>query len=245
MDKITNRKAHSMCPPQLLMSTVYSLNESFSRKVYMGFQIDLDGSPVAEIRICSSDFVGIRLTRRTWISFIRYLSRFSERESANVQPGSLSEVGLCLRFVGRQSCYVEIIDIANDRSVFLDYDCFHSLKKISPVVSARLDYLETVLCSFEFIMCRIVGQAERRFRETRENFRKDSLLASDPKFTDIEFEELAEMLKGENLYRLTVQDIRIIYNEIVNLRYIANNFCQHLPSFDSEEEDLFLDDCEE
>lgn len=261
--KITNYNAHWKCPPQLMMSTVYSLNESFSRKVYVGFQVNSDGYPIREIRICSSDFVGVRFTSYKWRSFIqcfREISRFFEREPrrSTMLQEKLSGVGFSVRFILRRRYkYVEIeddrcesaesIELENDddsvRSLVvkaprvkltLNYKIFCNLKKILPLIIARLDYLKTIQRSYVFVMCRIVNQAEERYLETHESFRKDSLLLSDPKFEDIDFHEISEMLKVENLYRLTGEDVRIIYTEIVNLKYNANNFCQYIPPSNSE-----------
>ena len=56
---------------------------------------------------------------------------------------------------------------------------------------------------------------------------------SDPKFEDIDFHEISEMLRVENLCRLTAEDVRVTYIEIVNLKYNANNFCQYIPASNS------------
>lgn len=262
-NKMANYKAHLKCPPQLMMCTVYSLNDSFSRKVYVGFQVNNDGYPVEEIRICSSDFVGSRFTSYKWHSFIqcfREISRFFEREPrrSSMLQEKLSGVGFSVRFILRRRYkYVEIeddrcenaesIEITNDVDsvgnlvvkaprvrIVLNYKNFRNLEKILPLISARLRYLKTIQRSYVFVMCEIINQAEDRYLKTHENFRKDNLLLSDPKFEDVDFYKLSETLKTENLYRLTGEDIRIMYTEIVNLKYNANNFCQWIPSSDLE-----------
>ena len=49
-------------------------------------------------------------------------------------------------------------------------------------------------------------------------------------FTDADFQRvLMQMRSDENIFNISVEEIVIIYNEIMHLRFNANNFCLSIP----------------
>ena len=56
-------------PPQLMLPTLYGLNKTFSKKVFVGLEIGPDGLRQVSIRLVGNDFVGILFSVQNWRNF--------------------------------------------------------------------------------------------------------------------------------------------------------------------------------
>ena len=56
----------------------------------------------------------------------------------------------------------------------------------------------------------------------------------EPDFEDADFQRVVEKIKSsDDLYNISVEEVMIIYNEMLHLRFNSNNFCLSIP--DDEE----------
>lgn len=56
---IEKKNAEPKTPPQLLLPVQYGLNKSFSKRIYMGLEINGEGEAEIRIRLVGADFSGI------------------------------------------------------------------------------------------------------------------------------------------------------------------------------------------
>ena len=79
--------------PQLMTPALYGLNKSFSKRIYLGFEIDYDGLAKITIRLTGLDFVGVRFNAPAWKSFVSgfaIISKFfaTGRKNKSKNPSS-------------------------------------------------------------------------------------------------------------------------------------------------------------
>lgn len=234
-------------PPQLMMNTVYGLNKSFSKRVFVGLEIGLEGVAEIVIRLTGSDYVGVRFSPGAWknfeTSFVHVDKFFSTgRYNTDMLDQKIVGSGFSIRFtISHKDKAIEVEeDIKKTcdgavkkfkRSIVMKSATFGVLKRYSSCISAKIKHLESILDSWNICMIEIFKQAELKFVETQQGFEHpDGNLMSDPKFGDEEFRKLLELLRERDASELSIDEIRSIYHEIVYLTFLCNNFCIEVPA---------------
>ena len=75
-------------------------------------------------------------------------------------------------------------------------------------------------------MKHVVEKSEKAMVREKDIFtRFDVNMHADPKRTDADFMLLSAQLREQTLPEISVAEINIEYNDIVYLKFVANNFC--------------------
>lgn len=233
-------------PPQLLMNTVYGLNKSFTKRVFLGLEIGLEGVAEVAIRLTGTDYVGVRFSPSAWKNFetsFAHIDKFfsTKRYNTEMLDQRIVGSGFSVRFtISHKDKAIEIEEDDRKlsdtsvkkfkRSVVMKAATFEVLKRYSSCIEAKLKHLESILESWNICMIEIFKQAELKFVETHQGFEyPDGNLMSDPKFGDEQFRQLIELLREKDAPELSMDEIRSIYHEIVYLNFLCNNFCIEIP----------------
>ena len=104
---------------QLLLPTIYSLNKSFSKKIYMRLEVNDGGCPQIDSRLIGADFAGVVFTDYHWDEFVStfdFIKKiFSSQNNKMIMDQKLMESGFNVRFVISHGCRaVEIESILVD-----------------------------------------------------------------------------------------------------------------------------------
>ena len=60
--------------------------------------------------------------------------------------------------------------------------------------------------------------------------RPDGILRGDPDFSDDDFQRIwNQIISDVDVPDISIEEVKIIYNEILHLRFNANNFCLSIP----------------
>lgn len=234
-------------PPQLMMNTVYGLNKSFTKRVFLGLEIGLEGVAEVVIRLTGVDHVGVRFSPSAWknfeTSFVHIDKFFSTgRYNTDMLDQKIVGSGFSVRFtISHKDKAIEVeedIKKPSDisvkkfkRSVVMKSATFDILKRYSSCIWAKIKHLESILDSWNICMIEIFKQAELKFIESKQGFEHpDGNLMSDPRFGDEQLRKLLELLREKDALELSMDEIRSIYNEVVYLNFLCNNFCQEIPA---------------
>lgn len=209
----------------------------------MGLSICQEGTAELELRIIGADFNGVRLS-----SFANFLSTFEiiakffagGKNDRSMLDQKLIGCGFNVRFViSHKEKAIEIEeDVSNvhpkmrkkyRRNVILKENTFSTLKEYLPLLEARAAYYTKVADSYNFVMGAIVHQGEENARE-KPLQRMDIPLNGDPDFGEEDFQRVFDLVReNKDLQPLSLAEIKIIYHEILLLRFNANNFCRSIP----------------
>lgn len=229
--------------PQILFPTIYGLNKSFSKKIYMGLQVCQEGIVEPEVRIIGADFHGVRLSSfDNFLSTFEVISNFfaSGKNDRSMLDQKLIGCGFSIRFIiSHKEKAVEIEEDGSGappkmkkkyrRSVILKQPTFEMLKEYIPLLQAKIAYYKQLAGSYNLAMQEIVRQGEDNAREKPQQ-RTDIPLNGDPDFSDEDFQRVLDMLRQNNdILPLSLAELKVIYNEILHLRFNANNFGRSIP----------------
>lgn len=115
------------------------------------------------------------------------------------------------------------------RNVILKENTFSTLKEYLPLLEARAAYYTKLADSYNFVMEAIVHQREENARE-KPLQRIDIPLNGDPDFDEEDFQRVFDLVReNKDMHPLSLAEIKIIYHEILLLRFNANNFCHSIP----------------
>ena len=194
--------------PQLLFPTIYGLNKSFSKKIYMGLSVGQEGDVELELRIIGSDFNGVRLSSfENFSSTFEIISRFfaSGKNDRSMLDQKLVGCGFNVRFViSHKEKAIEIEEDVSSmppkmrkkyrRNVILKETTFSMLEEDQPLLEARAAYYVKIAASYNFVMEAIVQKGEENARE-KPFQRTDVPLNGDPDFGEDDFQRLFELVR--------------------------------------------------
>ena len=89
-------------PPQLMMNTVYGLNKSFTKRIFLGLELDAEGVAEVVIRLTGNDHVGVRFSPGGWKNFETSFGHIDKFFSAGRYNGEMLDqkiVGFWRKFV--------------------------------------------------------------------------------------------------------------------------------------------------
>ena len=232
-------------PPQLLLPLLYGLNRSISKKIYFGIEIKDSGFAEVAIRLIGADYVGIRFNTTTWANFLgtfELVNKFfaSGRNSREMLDQKLIGCGFSVRFViSHKEKAIEIEeDVAKEsgvkkhrRSVILKENTFAILQHYLPLLESRLAHYGKLVSSFNFVMTEVVRQSRNNEGEGKKRLeRPDMPLLGDPDFTEDDFQRVwSQIVSDENVPDISMDEVKIMYNEILHLRFNCNNYGLSIP----------------
>lgn len=241
---VEGKKHGPSIPPQVLFPTIYGLNKSFSKKIYMGLELSQEGYAELEVRLIGADFDGIRfnlLTLANFMSTFEVVSKFFAGGSndRSMLDQKLVDSGYSIRFV--ISHRSKAIEIEEDdpqtqkskkkyrRSVILKENTFDMLKTYTPLLIARVEYYKQLAAVYNSVMEEVVKQSDANATE-KPSQRNDMPFKGDPDFSEEDFKRVWDMVRhNEGMQHVSLAEVKIIYNEIVHLRFNADNFCLPVP----------------
>lgn len=103
-----------------MLSTLYGLSKSFSKKVYIGLEIGPDVLGAVIIRVVGNDFVGIKFSRQNWGHFessFDYIRKFfaTTRDTTDMLDQRMMGSGLSVRFtISHRDKAIEIEEVDVD-----------------------------------------------------------------------------------------------------------------------------------
>lgn len=218
-------------PPQLFLPTIYGLNKSFSKKVYIGIEVGLDGIGQVAVRLTGNDFAGVAFSVKGWEQLLATFPRVSKffstgRDHLDLLDQKITGREFSVRFViCHRDKAVEIqeeISCKNDdgppaakkykQSIVMKSSTFAILQKYVEVIGARIAELEKKLPDWNRLMREIGSRRDNPFNsdEARECFGGDPML----------LQEIMEV----DFPMLTKTEIFTIYKEMLFLKFVSNNF---------------------
>ena len=229
-----------------MMNTVYGLNKSFTKRIFLGLELGAEGVAEVVIRLTGNDHVGVRFTLAAWKNFETgsvHINKFfaAGRNNGEMLDQKIVGCGFNVRFtISHKDKAIEVEEDARKnidtstkkfrRSVTMKSGTFDNLKRHMPCILAKIRYLESILESWNICMIEICKAAELKFMETREKFDyPDGNLMTNPQFGDEQLRGLLELLREKEAPELSIDEIRCIYNEVVYLTFVSNNFCIEIP----------------
>lgn len=233
-------------PAQMMLSTLYGLNKSFSKKIFLGLEISDAGIAEIRVRIVGNDFIGVPFTSANWKHFVKSFNHISKffstgRDNKNMLDQKIVGSGFSVRFtISHRDKAIEIEEDEKKgsepatkkfrRSIVMKSNTFDILDRYIPIISARISHLETILESWNACMIDVVRRAEVKFAETKKAFEyPDSVLMANPSLTEQDFEEISLLLKDRKLCPLSIAEIRVICQEVVHVTFNSNNYCIEIP----------------
>ena len=113
-------------PPQLMLSTLYGLSKTFSKKVFIGLEIGPDGLGEISVRLTGNDFVGVKFSRQGWANFessFDLMRKFfaTSRENTEMLDQRIMSSGFSDRFtISHHDKAVEIEELYTEKISFLN-----------------------------------------------------------------------------------------------------------------------------
>lgn len=214
----------------------------------MGLEVGQEGDVDVEIRLIGADFVGIRfntLTLSNFASTFEVISKYfaSGNNDRSMLDQKIVGCGFNVRFViSHREKAVEIEEEDSKmpqkskkkfrRSVILKQNTFNMLKTYMPLLLARVDYYKQLAAIYNFVIGEVVEKSEANAQD-KPILRTDTPLKGDPDFAEEDFKRVWDMARlNADTQHVSPAEVRIIYNEIVHLRFNANNFGLPIPDED-------------
>lgn len=244
---VEQKRALPKTPPQLLLPVVYGLNKSFTKKIYIGLEINQEGQAEIRIRLIGLDYSGIGFSCATWANFVSTFEMIAKyfgsgRNNREMLDQKLVGCGFSVRFI--ISHMEKAIEIEEDfagkhraakkkyrRSIILKESTFSIMQQYLAIVDARIEHYKKIVESFNFVMGEVVQQSSINYHATKKDrVRTDCIMLGEPDFNEADFQRVVTQLKSdEKLFDISLEEVIIIYNEMLHLRFNANNFCLTVP----------------
>lgn len=227
-------------PPQLMLSVVYGLNKSFSKKIYAGLLVE-EGHARTKIRLAGNDFVGVTFDVVMWKNFVdsfEHITKFfkSGRDNHEMLDQKIVGCGFTVRFaISHRDKAIEIEEEDKSdhqsvvkkyrRSVIMKQGTFEGIKRYLPCIDARISHLAEMESCVDYMIERVVRRVQSMPKDVpAKTLFCDSLLDADPEFTDEDFKQIFDELVERRGFQFTLADVQIIYYEVVYLNYTCNDF---------------------
>lgn len=233
-------------PPQLMLSTLYGLGKTFSKKVFIGLEIGSDGLGAVSIRLTGNDYVGIKFSHQSWGNFERsfdHIRKFfaSGRDNSDMMDQRIMGSGFSVRFtIAHSDKAIEIEELFDDadsppqikkfrRSIVMKASTFWNLKRYTTCINTKIAHLLRILPSWNFIMQKIVSKSEEAAAKGENLFSDfDVNVLADPELLPSDFKEMVEQLRENDLPELSISEIDVIYNEIIYLKFVSNKILKNV-----------------
>lgn len=239
--------------PQLLLPTIYGLNKSFGKKVYLGLECANSGLLDVVVRLTGPDFNGLSFNLDSWRNFVagfEYIAKFfkSSRDNRSMLDQKVIGCGFSVHFtIAHRDKAIEI-ELHNDENegkftgrepklmrrhgsnIVMKKTTFEILQNIVPTIEARLRYLKKALPSYNEVLLDLNRASEEKFVQTgiRTHFEGGPFLV-DPEYKEEDFKKIKDLLQEKGLFELSADEIGILYNELLYLSFDSQNFCIAVP----------------
>ena len=155
------KEARPKTPPQLLLPVLYGLNRSFTKKIYMGLEIDAAGQAEIKIRLIGADYVGVGFDCGMWQNFANtfdIVSKYFEsgRKNREMLDQKLVGCGFSVRFVishmdkaieVEEEVGARVAKKKHRRSVILKENTFAVLRQYRTLINSRIEHLKSWLAA--------------------------------------------------------------------------------------------------
>lgn len=212
-----------------MMSSLYGLNKSFSKKVYLGIEIGDNGYGEVVIRLTGKDFIGVRFSPEKWQNFVGtfvHVDKFfaQNRDSKDMLDQRVVGNGFSTRFTTSHGDRAIEIEEEEDRSankkfrhnIVMKCSTYWTLKKYIACIQAKIDLLIKKLPMWNCIM-------EKAIRSSGQTPNGDQRNVAD-EINEKVLEELCEKNHLAGDLELNKAEITSIYNEIIYLDFVSDNF---------------------
>lgn len=242
--------------PQLMLPTIYGLNKSFGKKVYLGLECVNSGLLDIVIRLTGPDFNGLSFNLNSWQNFVagfEYIARFfkNSRDNRSMLDQKIIGCGFSVHFTiahRDRAIEIELHDDDNETkytgrepkltkrygsSIVMKKPTFEVLETILPCIQARLKYLMKTLPSYNEVLLDLNTVSNEKFAQTgiRTNFGGGPFLVN-PGYKDEDFRRIQELLKAKGSFELHIDEIGMLHNELLLLSFNSQNFCIEVPDSD-------------
>lgn len=240
--KCSESASRTSDPPQLMLSFVYGLNKSFSKKIYAGLLVE-EGHARTKIRLAGNDFVGVTFDLVMWKNFVdsfEHITKFFKtgRDNHEMLDQKIVGCGFTVRFViSHRDKAIEIEEEDKSdhqsvlkkyrRSVIMKQGTFDGIKRYLPCIDARIAHLAEMESCVDYMIERVVRRVQSMPKDVSVPVKTlfcDSLLDADPEFTDEDFKQIFDTLVERQGFQFTLADVQMIYYEVVYLNYTCNDF---------------------
>lgn len=226
-------------PPQLMLSTLYGLNRTFSKKVIVGLEIGPDGLGQVSIRLLGNDFVGIRFSIQNWRNFessFDHIRRFfaTSRDNTEMLDQRIMGTGFNVRFTISHHDKAIEIEEGEDcdsqpaakkfrRSLIMKAATFWNLRRYTTCINAKILHLVMILPSWNYVEQKTVEKAEEIAAKGENLFTDfDTNVLADPEFLTSDFKRMLEELRENDLPELSIEEMDVIYNEVIYLKFVSD-----------------------
>lgn len=238
--------------PQLMLPTIYGLNKSFGKKVYLGLECSHFGLLDIVVRLTGPDFNGLSFSMNGWRNFVagfEYISKFFKSlNNRSMLDQKIIGCGFSVHFtIAHRDKAIEI-EMDNDddarkhdgpepklskrygSTIVMKKQTFESLESIVPCIEARLQYLNKALPSYNEILIELNKTSDEKFTETRVRTNNGGgPFPVNPNYSQEDYQLMRDSLKTKGLYELSADEIGIIISELLLLSFNSQNFCIEIP----------------
>ena len=160
---------------QLYVSSLYALNKSFSKTIFMGQEVGESGLPEISVRLIGVDYLGMSFNDANWTSFVQgfqFIEKCFEASSSTKQMLDQKIVGpgFSVRFIiSHREKAVEIEEemqnaskptslrkrILFRRCVVMKEKTFRETVNLMPLIEAKMTYFRKNAVSFTLVWMKI------------------------------------------------------------------------------------------
>lgn len=239
--------------PQLMLSTIYGLNKSFGKKIYLGLECANSGLLDVVVRLTGPDFTGLCFNTNNWRNFVagfEHISRFfkTSKDNRSMLDHKIVGCGFSVHFtIAHRDKAIEI-ELHDDEdetkhtgrepklmkrfgsTIVMKKATFDTLENILPCIEARLKYLTKALPSFNEVLLDLNKVSGEKFAQTniRTNYGGGPFMVN-PEYNDDNFRKIRDLLKAKGLFELQIEEIGMLHLELLSLSFNSQNFCIEIP----------------
>lgn len=230
---------------QLLCSTVYGLNKSFSKKTMVGIEVSSKGEMEIVIRLIGNDYAGVRFTPTQWKHFTDSVADIDNYFQTYDKSGVDSKIvgpGFVIRFtISYGDKAIEIEEIQGQetacppvkrykRSIVMEQTTYDGLKSLLRCIRAKMENCGRMM-EFADIVVRELGKIMREKFESMEESQVIMLSTFDvrrsiDKIEKKDVEYITRILQGK-LMNVSFEEIGVLVEEFLNFK---TDFVAHFTS---------------
>lgn len=244
MDLVEN----AVYPKGQLLSSVYGLNRTYSKKVVVGLEFDDEKRLfVPKVRLIGIDFIGIVFNQKEWDSLIGTfmpIEDYFENHISNFTDRQIVGANFSLRFTTAHSDKAiqieELMHPKKDgdcgqmmsfkktyrRSIVMKRSTFEKLRHVTDCVRAKLEYLSSIQNSVEFFADQLGKHYLEKLNEKQEaqyTVVSKADIFSVGKLTEADFHKFAGQFQSAELQALNKHEMIILAEELLfaKVEYLA------------------------